>query len=89
MESIQFIQVTPEQLEERIIQGIRSILSEPAKSGQEDDLLTRTDAAKFLQISTVTLWDWTNKGKLKSYGIANKIYYKKSELLQSLKPLNK
>ena len=54
-----------------------------------DELLTRTETCEFLQIDSSTLWHWTNKGKVKAYGIANRRYYKKAELLESLKPLNK
>lgn len=54
-----------------------------------DELLTRTETCKFLQIDSSTLWHWTNKGKVKAYGIGNRRYYKKAELLESLKPLNK
>ena len=54
-----------------------------------DELLTRTETCKFLQIDSSTLWHWTNKGKVKAYGIANRRYYKKAELLESLQPLKK
>lgn len=86
--SIQFIQITPEQLEERIVSGISKIIDNVIKPSSEEELLSRTEAAKFLGISTVTLWDWTNKKKITSYGISNKVFYKKSELLASLVPLN-
>lgn len=54
-----------------------------------DELLTRKETCKFLQIDSSTLWHWTNKGKVTAYGIANRRYYKKAELLESLKPLKK
>jgi hypothetical protein len=54
-----------------------------------DELLTREETCKFLQIDSSTLWAWTNKGKVLAYGIGNRRYYKKAELLQSLKPLKK
>jgi hypothetical protein len=54
-----------------------------------DELLTRTETCKFLQIDSSTLWHWTNKGKVLAYGIGNRRYYKKAELLESLKPLKK
>ena len=54
-----------------------------------DELLTRTETCEFLQIDSSTLWHWTNKGKVKAYGIANRRYYKKAELLESLQPLKK
>lgn len=55
----------------------------------EEDLLTRKEACEFLKIDSTTLWHWTNKGKIKAYGIANRRYYKKGELIESLKPLKK
>lgn len=57
--------------------------------GVNDELLTRTQTCKFLQIDSSTLWHWTNKGKVKAYGIANRRYYKRSELIESLTPLKK
>lgn len=54
-----------------------------------DVLLTREETCKYLQIDSSTLWHWTNKGKVIAYGIGNRRYYKKAELLQSLKPLKK
>jgi hypothetical protein len=72
--------------------GIKSQLQDFKKeilTHDPDELLTRTETCKFLQIDSSTLWHWTNKGKVKAYGIGNRRYYKKAELLESLKPLNK
>ena len=55
----------------------------------ELELLTREEACDFLSMNKTTLWKHTKSGKLKSYGIGNRVYYKKSELLDSVKPLNK
>lgn len=49
-----------------------------------DQLLTREETCKFLKIDSSTLWAWTNKGKVKAYGIGSRRYYKRSELLESL-----
>lgn len=54
-----------------------------------DDLLTRDEACEFLKIDSSTLWAWTNKGKVKAYGIGNRRYYKRSELIDALTPLKK
>ncbi|MFL9845125.1 helix-turn-helix domain-containing protein [Flavobacterium rhizosphaerae] len=86
--TIQFIQVTPQELENRIIDGVKKMFSSIVQKSDDDQLLNRTETAKLLGISTVTLWEWTNKSKLKSYGIGNKVYYKKSEVIAALKPLN-
>ena len=54
----------------------------------EPELVTREEACKILSINKTSLWKHTKSGRLKSYGIGNRVYYKKSELLESIKPLN-
>jgi excisionase family DNA binding protein len=54
----------------------------------ETELITREEACKLLSINKTSLWKHTKSGRLKSYGIGNRVYYKKSELLESIKPLN-
>lgn len=84
--------VSPERLTELIKDGIKSQLKdfkETFNTSNPDELLTRTETCKFLQIDSSTLWAWTKKGKVKAYGIGNRRYYKKTELIESLKPLNK
>ncbi len=49
-----------------------------------EELLTRDQTCKLLHINSSTLWAWTKKGRVKAYGIANRRYYKKSEILDSL-----
>lgn len=55
----------------------------------ESDLITREETCKLLSINKTSLWKHTKSGKLKSYGLGNRVYYKKSEILVSVKPLNK
>jgi hypothetical protein len=50
----------------------------------DEIILTRDEACKFLSIDSSTLWAWTNKGKVITYGIGARRYYKKSELMNSL-----
>lgn len=92
MSTLQFIQTTPEALADLIKEGVKSQLEDFKKNLQThnpDELLTREETCKFLQIDSSTLWHWTNKGKVTAYGIGNRRYYKKAELLKSLKPLKK
>ena len=51
---------------------------------KSEELLTREEAYKFLKIDSSTLWSHTQKKRLKAYGLGNKIYYLKSELLAAL-----
>jgi hypothetical protein len=79
-------------LTQLIKEGVKSQLEDFKKTLQThnpDELLTRTETCKFLQIDSSTLWAWTNKGKVIAYGIGNRRYYKKAELLESLKQLKK
>lgn len=92
MSTLQFIQTTPEALAELIKEGVKSQLEDFKKSftvHNPDELLTRTEACELLKIEQTTLYHWTRKGKIQCYGIANRRYYKKAELLESLKPLKK
>ena len=93
MELLQFIQTTPEQLSELINDGVKYQLEDLKKQllnqNANDELLTRKEACELLQIDSSTLWHWTNKGKVRAYGISNRRYYKRSELIEALKPLNK
>ena len=81
-----------ESLKELIKDGIKSQLEdfkETLNTHNPDELLTREQTCKFLQIDSSTLWAWTNKGKVKAYGIGNRRYYKKAELLESLQLVKK
>lgn len=54
-----------------------------------DDLMTRKEVLDFLQINASTLFHWQNKGRITVYKFANKCYYKRSELMATITPLNK
>jgi hypothetical protein len=79
-------------LKELIKDGVKSQLKdfkETFQTHNPDELLTREQTCKFLKIDSSTLWAWTNKGKVIAYGIGNRRYYKKAELLESLTQLKK
>ena len=72
--------------------GVRTQLEDFKKeisTHDPDELLTRTETCKYLQIDSSTLWHWTNKGKVVAYAISNRRYYKKAELVECLIPLKK
>ena len=53
-----------------------------------NDLLTRVEVCQLLSFNKTSLWKHTKSGKLKSYGIGNRVYYKRSEVLEAVKPIN-
>lgn len=72
---------------ERIEIAIQN-LDVPPKNDDEDILLSRIETAKLLKINLTTLWKHTKTGKLKSYGIGNRVFYKKEEVLKSITRIN-
>lgn len=91
--SILIQNITPEALAELIKEGIQSQLEDFKKElinqTANDDLLSREQVLALLQINASTLWHWQNKGRITVYKFANKCYYKRSEIMQSLIPLKK
>ena len=78
---------TPRELAELINEGLKTQIEQLKNNHTEpdsDELLTRVETYEFLKIDSSTLWAWTKKGKVKSYGIGNRVYYKRSELLECL-----
>lgn len=93
MGTLQFIQTTPEKLANLIKEGVKSELEilkkELLHENANDELLTREQAADLLHINLSTLWSYTRQNKLKAYGISNRRYYKRSEIIAALKLLQK
>ncbi|WP_242120940.1 helix-turn-helix domain-containing protein [Aestuariivivens sediminicola] len=92
MESIQFLQVTPEQLQTSIIEGVKTQLQDlkthfEPKSPTE--YLTRTEVAEMLKIDLSSVHNWTKKGILISYQIGGRVYYKRKEIEGAMVKLRK
>ncbi|WP_299154796.1 helix-turn-helix domain-containing protein [uncultured Christiangramia sp.] len=51
---------------------------------QPEDLLTRDEVAKLLKIDLSSVHNWSKKGILKRYAIGGRIYFKRSEIDESL-----
>ncbi|ELY2011338.1 helix-turn-helix domain-containing protein [Flavobacterium psychrophilum] len=76
-----------QQFEELVKSSVKLQLEDFKKSftnNNQEELLTREETYKLLKIDSSTLWAWTKKGKINAYGIANRRYYKRSEILECL-----
>ena len=83
MDTIQFIQTSPEQLQAAIIEGVRKELDELKKDFQPKEptaYLSRREVKQLLGITLNTLNNWTKKGILTAYGIGGRVYYKRNEV---------
>jgi hypothetical protein len=54
----------------------------------ENDLLTREQVCTLLSINFTTLWKHTKSGKLLSFGIGNRVFYSRKQVLEAVKPIN-
>ena len=70
-----------EKLTEAILEFIKPhLVREVVEVKQNDDYLTRKEAATQLNITLPTLGQYTKKGLLTSYKIGARVLYKKSEI---------
>lgn len=85
--TIQINEITFDELADKVadklLDKIENYLKELDEKGN-DIYMTRNETAEFLKISLSTLWHWTNKGVLNSYGISNRRYYNKKEIIDYL-----
>ncbi|EKT3967280.1 helix-turn-helix domain-containing protein [Flavobacterium psychrophilum] len=90
MEAIQLIQITPEQLQNKILKGVQSQIDDLKlhfTPKQPNEYLTRQQVATMLGVDLSTLYNWNKKKILSPVGIAGRVYYIRSEVEASLKPL--
>lgn len=91
--SILLQNLSPEQFTELITNVFKTQLEDFKKElvnhTEKENLLTREQVLELLQINSSTLWHYQNKGKIQVYKFANKCYYKRSELMNSLTQLKK
>lgn len=74
---------------ERLVDKLEKKIATLISNQNDDELLTRTETAKILKVELTTLWSWTKKGKITAYGIGNRVYYKRGEIMKSLIILNR
>ena len=91
MSTLQFIQITPEQFQETIISGVKIELEKLTKQFQPKEptqYLTRNEVKQLLNVDLSTIHNWQKKGKIRAYGIGARVYFKRHEVEQAIKPLN-
>ncbi len=91
MSQVQLINLSAEQLQTAIVEGVKIQLDELKKEFQPKEpteWLTRNEVKQLLKVDLSTVHNWTKKGKLKAYGIGNRVYYKSSEIEKALIQIN-
>ena len=85
--------MSQEELKEKFQEWVQEVLptvkaenqSIPPK--QEDELMTRKEAAAYLKVSLVTLNEWTKNGRVKAHRIGTRVRYYKSDVEAALKEI--
>lgn len=89
--TVQFIGVSPDEVNEPVLNEIRSGFERLIKEFQPkvpEEYLTRHEVRDLLRVDLSTVHNWTKRGKLKAYGLGNRVYYKRSEVEAAIQPLN-
>jgi excisionase family DNA binding protein len=82
---------TPDELKQLISDAVIDALAEKNTPPQpeQDELIKVSQACELLNVSSVTIHAWKKAGLIPFYRISNKVYFKKSELIDSLKKARK
>jgi len=92
MENIILTQISITELKNLISEVLKTELQQFSNSQPEKEtteLITRIKAAKILNVSLVTLNSWTKKGIIKGYHVGTRVRYKKNEVFEALKQIDK
>lgn len=86
MAQVQFIGTNPTdlitELENSLIPKLTEKLSVQFQPKEPTEYLTRSEVCKLLKIDLSSLHRWRKEGKIPSYGIGNRVYFKRSEVEQ-------
>lgn len=86
MEKVILDQISADELISRIAVKLKEIIPDCIpKPDPPERYLTRKETAKLLQISLVTLSEWSKRGILQSYRLGGRIRYKLTEIDEALK----
>lgn len=69
-----------EEIVSAVIQELKLILLTQDKEQDENEMISRTEAAKKLNISTVKLWELTKNNAITKCRIGRKVLYHKSDI---------
>lgn len=89
--TVQFIQTSPEKLQAEITAGVKRQLEEFLKNFkpiQTVEYLTRQQVAQIFDVDISTIHNWCKSGKLRPLGLGSRVYFLRSDIENSLIPLN-
>ncbi len=91
MEAIQITQTNANDFKTEILKGVKIQIDELKSQFQPkvpNEYLTRQEVAKMFNVDISTVHNWCKSKKLNPLGLGARVYFLRSEIEQSLKPLN-
>ena len=82
-QTIQFIQVTPEQHQKAIIEGVKHLLNDFKKYYkpiEPNEYLSRSEVASWLGVNESTVHNWKTKGIISAFQIGGRVFFKRKEV---------
>lgn len=84
MNAIQFIGTTDSELlqkfKDEIIPELKNQFCKEFQQKGPEDYLTRDEVCELLKIDLSSLHRWRKEGKIPSYGMGKRVYFKRSEI---------
>ena len=77
-----------EELIRKVVNEQLEVFRKNLSTENPEELLSRAEACGLLKVNLTTLWNWTKKRKIIAYGIGNRVYYKRAELMERLVRIN-
>lgn len=88
MEERVFFSLEVDEFKELIRKGVSEVLSKQKDVSENktppDDLLNIQDIQKIFKVSKVTVHKWKKKGLIPFYKMNRRVYFKKSEVIDSM-----
>ena len=84
MKTIQLLSLTLEEFEGLIRAILESSQTDPKEENSFPTLITRSETARILGVSHVTIEKWSKQGHLKKYRLGGRVYFKREEVIHSL-----
>lgn len=82
----EFKNIIGEKVEKVVSKLLQNIEVKPSNNGNhsDDELLTRKDVMKMLQISHATLYNYQRKGILPFLKVGNRVYFRKEDIFDNI-----
>ncbi len=91
MEQLQVTQFSGEELQKRFdkLENQLKDIQNNFEPKTPIEFLTRQQTADLLQVDLSSIWNYTRKNILQSYGISGRVYYKRKEVEAAIVQLKK